>query len=129
MVQQLGGPEAAYEAVQPQLNAALEAVGLQGYASVGTLDANKVLKKKRAKTSKPSTKAATPPSAKGLPAAPPSSKPKPPPPKPPPKPPPAPEMALTAVKVKGHKRGLHRKVGGFAVDFLTNIKNSVVKRK
>ena len=129
MVQQLGGPTAAIEAVKPPLNAALEAVGLQGYPAVGLVDANKVLgKRKRARKTPPPVSKAPPAMPKALPAAPPPKPAKPA--KQPAKPAPPTAMALTTVKVS--RRGgmaLHRKVGGFAKEVLTNLKNKVVKRK
>ena len=133
MVQQLGGPSAALEAVKPQLNTALGLLGLQGYPAVGLLDADKVLKqRKRRKPPAPAVPAASP--------APPSSKvgalPGAPPPKPtakaskPAATPAAPVMALTKVQ-PGSKRGkgIHRKVGDYVKETLTTLKNAVVKRK
>ena len=128
MVQQLGGPSAALQAVKA-------AVGL--HPGVGLLDADKVLGKKRKPRTPSATKGAPPapktpapsppppPKLKGLPAAPPKPKPSP---KPPP--PPPPPYALATVKV-GRPKGqaVHRKLFGFAKEGLTNLKNKVVKRK
>ena len=118
MVHELGGPSAA-------LNAVKGAVGL-GYPAVGLVDADKALKRRKRK---PAAKPApSPPRSNALPAAPPSkwsAKRTPAPTKPPPM-----SMALAPVKVVGRSaKGLHRKVGDFAKEVLTTIKNVVVRRK
>lgn len=128
MVQQLGGPTAALEAVKPQLNSALSVVGLSGSLGVGVTNAADVLGKK-AKRSKPRTKppapakppaSPPPPPKKALPGTPPAQ----------PKraPPQSSEMALTQVK-KRSKRGLPSFIGAHAKEWLANVKNVIVKRK
>jgi hypothetical protein len=128
MVQKLGGPSAAIEAVKPPLRTVMGAVGLQAYAPVGLVDADAVLNKKK-KKSKPK-----PAKTAALPAAPPA----------PPKKkfsaaldeynkkekaatPKTKAVALQKMPVK--KKGLHRLIFGGVKEVLTNLKGKVVKRK
>ena len=122
MVHELGGPASA-------LNAVKGAVGL-GYPAVGLMDADKALKKRRFIPTMPAFKPApSPPRAKALPSAPPSNAKRLPTLPTLPKPPDM-SMALAPVKVVGRStKGLRRKVGEFAKEALTNIKNVVIRRK
>ena len=128
MVQKLGGPTNAIEAVKPPLRTAMGAIGLQAYAPVGLVDADAVLNKKKKKPSKPSKPAK--PAKPALPS-------------PPPAPPKkkfssavkeyqtkekaaAPKTNAVAVQIKGGKK---KGLGRFLKEALTNLKNKVVKRK